>query len=76
MFNAHLFERLDVQRYGSTEIESIPTDELLAYKSTLECAEQIAPDGVELSWTDFESHHKLGAARAFQCCEPGDLCYR
>jgi hypothetical protein len=53
MFNAHLFKRLDVQRYGSTEIESIPTDDLLAYESTLECAEQIAPDGVELPWTDY-----------------------
>ena len=55
MFNAHLFERLDVQRYGSAEVESIPTDDLLSLDSTLECAEQIAPDGVDLPWTDFEA---------------------
>lgn len=52
MYNAHLFNNLDVQHYGSAETRAIPTDALLTYDSPLECGEQIAPQGVAPPWTE------------------------
>ncbi len=62
--NAHLFDHLDVIRHGETDVESIPTEDLLDYvgdpdqgffgpAAGLVCSEQLPVAGVEFPWTDF-----------------------
>ncbi len=54
--NWQLFETLDVQRYGSQEIEHIETSVFEGYSSELVCSDQLPVEGVDLpydSWGDY-----------------------
>lgn len=63
--NAHLFETLEVERYGASGADSIPTDQLIDYvndppgdfwrpSAGLLCPDQLPVAGVEFPWTRFE----------------------
>ena len=59
--NAHLFEEMDVVRYGESETESIPTDDLLGFASTILCAEQLpVDDSIPFPWPDLTDQDLTG----------------
>jgi hypothetical protein len=66
--NAHLFEVLDVERYGADAPEAIPTDDLIDYANDtpgdywrpsagMLCPDQLPVEGVEAPWTRFEDSY-------------------
>ncbi|MCP4602505.1 MAG: hypothetical protein GY847_18645 [Proteobacteria bacterium] len=52
--NAHLFYRLDVEKYGSQTSESIPTEPLLDFASPIMCTDQLPVDGIEFPNTEWK----------------------
>jgi len=54
--NAHLFEKMDVIRWGSSSPESIDTDDLLDFNSHILCSEQVGVEGVDLPYTSWDDY--------------------
>ena len=73
--NAHLFEELDVIRYGESRVESIATEDLLDYEGHLLCTDQIPMDHVEFPFTDIDEGLEKGVMTTWTVLEDANIGY-
>lgn len=61
VLNLHLFEALDVLRYGTDQVDHLPTEDIIGGESyPLACSDQLPVPGISFPWTDFTEHEADG----------------
>ncbi|MGF1468833.1 MAG: S41 family peptidase [Sandaracinaceae bacterium] len=74
--NVHLFETVEVQRFGASAPESLRTEDLLGFASPLLCTGQLPVEGVEFPYVVPVADSQAGTAQDVSAARlPGDIGY-